>query len=122
MIRSKSPLAAFCLGLMLSGSFAVPRPDFAQEAPAEGVKRKVRSKVVPEYPALAKQVNAQGKVKIEATVSAGGRVISTKVIGGNPLLATSALEAAKQWRFEPGPKETTELVEFDFSTAKPRAN
>jgi hypothetical protein len=28
---------------------------------------------------------------------------------------TPAAEALKKWRFEAGPKETTEIVEFDFA-------
>jgi TonB family protein len=113
--RPRTPLAAFCLGLLLSGSFAVPGRIFGQDAPAEGAKRKVRTKVVPDYPALAKQMNVRGKVKIEATVSAEGRVISTKVVGGSPVLVPAATDAAKRWRFEPESKETTELIEFDFN-------
>lgn len=70
---------------------------------------------MPEYPALAKQMNVRGKVKIEATVSADGRVISTKVVGGSPLLVNVAADSVKKWRFEPESKETTELVEFDFN-------
>jgi TonB family protein len=101
--------------LLLSGSFAVPGRIFGQDAPAEGAKRKVRTKVVPDYPALAKQMNVRGKVKIEATVSAEGRVISTKVVGGSPVLVPAATDAAKRWRFEPESKETTELIEFDFN-------
>jgi TonB family protein len=70
---------------------------------------------VPEYPSLAKQMNVSGKVKIEATVAADGHVVTTKVIGGSPLLINSALEALKNWRFEPAPRDTTEIVEFEFN-------
>jgi TonB family protein len=113
--RPMTPFAAFCLGLLLGGSFAVPGRIFGQDAPAETAKRKVRTKVVPDYPALAKQMNVRGKVKIEATVSPEGRVISTKVVGGSPVLVPAAADAAKKWRFEPESKETTELIEFDFN-------
>jgi len=37
------------------------------------------------------------------------------VVGGSPLLVNAALDALKKWHFEPGPKETTEIVEFAFS-------
>lgn len=115
MTRPKTRLVAFCLGLLLSVSFAVPGRIFGQDAPAEGAKRKVQTKVVPDYPALAKQMNVRGKVKIEATVSPEGRVISTIVVGGSPVLVPAAADAAKKWRFEPESKETTELIEFDFN-------
>jgi TonB family protein len=77
--------------------------------------RKVRSKIAPEYPALARQVNVTGKVKISATISPEGKVISTKILGGSPLLTEAANTAVKQWRYEPSAKETTEIVEVDFS-------
>ncbi len=77
--------------------------------------RKVRTKVAPEYPALARQVNVTGKVKISATVSPEGHVISTRVLGGSPLLTEAANTAVKQWRYEPSAKESVEIVEVDFS-------
>ena len=78
------------------------------------MKRKVKDKVVPDFPPLAKQMNVTGRVKIAATVSPDGRVTSTKVIGGSPLLVNAALDALKKWRFEPAAKETSEIIEFDF--------
>jgi TonB family protein len=77
--------------------------------------RKIRSKVAPEYPALARQVNVTGKVKISVTISPEGRVVNTKVLGGSPLLTEAANTAVKQWRYEPAAKESTEIVEVDFS-------
>ena len=59
----------------------------------------------PEYPALAKQMNVTGKVKIEATVAADGHVAGTRVVGGSPLLVNAALDALKKWRFEPARKK-----------------
>jgi TonB family protein len=103
------------MALVLGGSAMVPRKVLAQDTAGEAGKRKVRNKVSPEYPLLAKQMNVTGKVKIEATVSADGHVTSTKVVGGSPLLVNAALEAVKQWRFEPAAKESTEIVEFAFS-------
>lgn len=103
------------LALVIAGAvIAAPRLS-AQETSTEVNKRKVRTRVVPDYPQLAKQMNATGKVKIEATISADGRVTATKPVGGSPILVAAAQEALKKWRFEPGPKETVEVIEFDFS-------
>jgi TonB family protein len=107
-------LAGLGLALVLGGSALLPPKGTAQEASADASKRKVRTKVAPEYPALAKQMNVTGKVKIETTIAADGHVLNTKVIGGSPLLVNAALEAVKKWRFEPGPKDTTEVIEFEF--------
>lgn len=103
------------LALLLGGSALVPPKGTAQDAATDTAKRKVRSKVAPEYPALARQMNVTGKVKIETTIAADGHVLGTKVIGGSPLLVNAALDAVKRWRFEPGPKDTTEVIEFEFS-------
>jgi TonB family protein len=111
----KTRLLSYGLALILGGSIAVLPRATAQENPAESTKRKVKTKALPDYPELARQMNATGKVKIEATISAEGRVTSTKVIGGSPLLVGAALEALKKWRFESAAKESTEIVEFDFS-------
>lgn len=102
------------LTLLLGGTAALTPRAQAQETAAESVKRKVKIKVVPEYPPLAKQMNVTGRVKIEATASPDGHVTSTKVIGGSPLLVNSAMDALKKWRFEPAAKETSEIIEFDF--------
>jgi TonB family protein len=103
------------LALLLGGSALLPPKGTAQDASSDTAKRKVRTKVAPEYPPLAKQMNVTGKVKIETTIAADGHVLGTKVIGGSPLLVNAALDAVKKWRFEPAPKDTTEVIEFEFS-------
>lgn len=79
------------------------------------IKRKVSHRVVPDYPAVARQMSITGKVKIEAVVEPDGHVKSTRAVGGSPLLVESAEKALKNWKFESGPKETTEIIEFDFT-------
>ncbi len=111
----KLGVAALGWALLLGGTAsAVPKAS-TQAAPAEAPKRKVKTKVLPEIPELAKQLKVTGKVKIEATVSADGHVTGTKVVGGSPVLVPAANDALKKWRYEPAAKETTEIVEFDFS-------
>jgi TonB family protein len=77
-------------------------------------KRKVKSHVEAVYPELARKYNLSGKVRVSVVVTREGKVKSTKVLGGNAVLANSALDAIKDWKFQPGPDETTEVVEFDF--------
>jgi protein TonB len=103
------------LALLLGTSAVLAPKALSQETVVESAKRKVKSKVVPDYPSLAKQMNVTGKVKIEATISADGHVSNTKVVGGSPLLVSSAMDALKKWRFEPAAKESTEIIEFDFN-------
>jgi TonB family protein len=112
--------AGFSLALLLTVSIGLPSNALAQTSSGESSrtessKRKIKVRVSPEYPPLAKQLKVTGKVKIEATVTAEGHVISTKVLGGSPVLVVAAIDAVKKWRYESGPKETIEIVEFDFA-------
>lgn len=90
---------------------------FGQTASTDEGKRKVKSKVAPAYPELAKRMNVAGKVKIEVVIAPDGRVKSTRVIGGHPLLVQACQDAVKEWRFAPAPEETTQIVEFEFTAA-----
>jgi len=83
-------------------------------AAQETGERKVKSKVQPQYPVLARRMRLTGTVKVEVVIAPDGKVKSTRVIGGNPVLIDPAVDAVKQWRFEPGPKETIQIVQFKF--------
>ena len=113
-MRAKLWAVGLGLAAILAGSAALPPKSHAQDASSDTAKRKVKTKVVPEYPELARQMNVTGKVKIETTIAADGHVISTKVVGGSPLLVNAAMDAIKKWKFETGPKDTTEVIEFTF--------
>jgi TonB family protein len=104
--------AVFLTLVMATVSVHVTR---SQETGASTVARKIRTKTAPEYPQLARQLNVTGKVKLEITIAADGRVVSTRTIGGSPLLVAPAAEAVKKWRYEPASKESTEIVEITFA-------
>jgi len=76
--------------------------------------RRAKSKVAPVYPELARKLNLTGTVKVEVVVSPNGTVKDAKVVGGHPVLATAALEAARKWRFEPTALESSGIVDFKF--------
>lgn len=86
---------------------------FAQQMVEEG-KRKVKTRVAPNVPELARRMNITGKVKIEVVIAPDGHVKTSRAIGGHPVLVQSCLDAVKDWKFEPAPEETTQMVEFDF--------
>lgn len=102
------------LGMLASGCVAAAVPAVSAQDANVVTKRKVKTKVTPEYPEIARQLHLEGKVKVQVTISPDGRVTDTKVIGGHPVLAQAAIEALKKWRFEPAPKETTEIIESNF--------
>ena len=55
----------------------------------------------PVYPQLAKQARIHGVVRLHALISREGTIVDLKVVSGHPLLVPSALEAVKQWAYEP---------------------
>ena len=59
-------------------------------------------------------MNITGTVKVEVVVSPNGAVKEARVIGGHPVLAGSALDAVKKWRFEAAPVESTGIIDFKF--------
>ncbi|HUJ22540.1 MAG TPA: M56 family metallopeptidase [Bryobacteraceae bacterium] len=62
---------------------------------------KIRVKPVPVYPVAAKQAGIEGVVKLQALIGKDGTVDNLSVISGHPLLVPSALEAVRQWVYEP---------------------
>jgi TonB family protein len=98
------------VGVVVCGLFLLPHP-----ARAEGHgPREVKVRVAPSYPEIARRMHLGGKVRLQVTVAADGRVKQTHALGGHPILVDAATAAVKSWRFAPGPAETTESVEFDF--------
>jgi periplasmic protein TonB len=108
-------VASGLLGGILGGTSIAPPP------PPPPVQKVVEKPVVPQrirvggnvqgaklirqpkpvYPPLAKQARIQGVVKLHALISKEGTIEDLKVISGHPLLVPSALEAVKQWVYQP---------------------
>ena len=91
---------------------STPRP--AESDDGEEPLRKVKVRVPPEYPELARRLRIVGAVKIQVVVSPAGKVRSTKVVGGHPLLIQAALDAVRRWKFEPANEESSLVVEVRF--------
>jgi TonB family protein len=92
-----------------------PSQAFAQEhAKTDELSRKAKTKVAPIYPAFARHMNIVGTVRLAVTVAPNGTVKSSKPLGGHPVLVNAAMEAVKQWKFEPAPTESSGVVEFKF--------
>lgn len=82
---------------------------------AQEATRKVKKRVQPEYPELAKRLNIRGTVRVQVLVAPDGKVKEVKVLGGGPVLAQAAVEAAQKWVFEPEPQASTVVLKFDFN-------
>ncbi|HET7891075.1 MAG TPA: energy transducer TonB [Candidatus Sulfotelmatobacter sp.] len=86
----------------------------AQQAQNDEILRRAKSKVQPQYPDLARKMNIAGTVKIQVVVAPNGAVKDAHIVGGHPVLATAALDAARKWRFEPASSESSGVIDFKF--------
>jgi periplasmic protein TonB len=62
---------------------------------------KLLSSVQPVYSSFARSQHVTGDVTIDALIDANGHVTSTKVISGPTLLHQPAMDALRQWRYQP---------------------
>ena len=77
----------------------------------------------PVYPPLAKQARIQGVVKLSAIIARDGTIQHLEVISGHPLLIPSALEAVKQWVYQPTllngePVEVVTQIDVNFTLSQ----
>ena len=107
-------LVAAVLAVLTMAVILGPSHVGAQAAQSDEIVRRAKSKVQPMYPELARKMNIAGTVKIEVVVSPNGTVKEARVVGGHPVLANAALDAAKKWRFDPAPAESTGVIDFKF--------
>lgn len=83
-------------------------------------ERKLVRKVEPVYPDEAKRARIQGTVRFTVIVGKDGAVQNVTVISGHPVLIKAALDALRQWRYQPTllngePVEVVTQVEIPFS-------
>ncbi len=102
------------LAVLTVGAAVGPIHVRAQQTQNEDLVRRAKTKVQPFYPELARKMNITGTVKIEVVVAPNGSVKDARVVGGHPVLASAALDAAKKWRFEPAGSESTGVIDFKF--------
>jgi protein TonB len=90
-------------GIISSTPVAVPRVATPQRVRvSQGVSQGLLiRKVQPVYPPLARQARIQGNVVLQAEISKDGTIENLRLISGHPMLAPSAIEAVKQWRYKP---------------------
>ncbi|HEY6352296.1 MAG TPA: energy transducer TonB [Candidatus Angelobacter sp.] len=59
------------------------------------------SNAVPEYPQMAKIAHIEGDVALTATINEGGLIENLRAVSGHPILIQSAMDAVRQWKYEP---------------------
>lgn len=86
----------------------------SDQSAAQEPGRKLLKMVSAEYPAVLKQRNIGGVVKLRVTVRADGTVKEAEATGGNPILAESAVKAVRQWLFVPAQSDAHLLISIRF--------
>jgi TonB family protein len=68
---------------------------------AAQAEKLLRSRTEPLYPSEALAAHRAGNVVLEVQVAEDGRVASIRTLSGDPLLATAAADAVRNWRYQP---------------------
>lgn len=124
-LHRAAALSAFTLatfGLVITASSALPLFAQQQQGDEDIVKPILIKKVTPHYPPAAKESRTQGKVTLEVTVGKDGKVVNVTVKDGDSVLAEAAVEAVKDWEYEPArkkgePVECMMTVDVNFTLA-----
>lgn len=77
------------------------------------------NKVAPIYPELARQARVEGTVRLHILIETDGRVIEVTFVSGPPMLVQAAINAVKQWQFQPTvlngvPVQVECVIEVEF--------
>jgi periplasmic protein TonB len=96
-------------GVPFAGSTSAPPPP--EPARPKPVERRHTSELVqtallthrvePSYPPLARQLRHEGRVELHAIIAVDGSIQSLEVLSGDPLFIRSALDAVREWRYQP---------------------
>ncbi|MGA8222311.1 MAG: energy transducer TonB [Candidatus Acidiferrales bacterium] len=96
-------IPVWCIAIMLSTACIASgqtAPDSAVVQQSEDSLRRIYY-AAPEYPPLARVAKIEGTVTISAQIGTDGTIVSLQTTSGHPLLIRAALDAVKQWRYEP---------------------
>ena|SRR5215469_12326416 len=114
----RSPLARKILGWLFCGVFLVAQAGAFQSSIQLEVSgdsgRKIKTRIIPEYPELAVKARISGVARVAITVTADGSVKDVKELGGSPVLLGALVHAVKQWKYEPATKESEVEVKASF--------
>jgi tetratricopeptide (TPR) repeat protein len=86
------------IALIMSGALAEDMPTRVEPDVAQ---QQLVKKVEAVTPPIASLAGVGGTVALDVVISADGKVSSTTVLSGPPLLLTACIEAVKQWEYKP---------------------
>ncbi len=68
---------------------------------ADAQKQKLLRLVQPNYPDVARQAGVEGTVRLKAVIGRDGTIQGLKAVEGEPVLVNAAMDAIRQWRYQP---------------------
>jgi TonB family protein len=71
------------------------------KVPANVTAASIVTQTMPEYPEKARAGSIQGEVVLHAIIDKEGKISEVQVLSGDDVLAQSALQAVRQWRYKP---------------------
>ncbi len=97
-----------------------PRPKGPVRVGGNVQAARIVNRVQPIYPPLARQTRISGTVRLHAIISKDGTIDKLEVMSGHPLLQQAALDAVRQWRYQPTllngePVEVDTTIDVIFS-------
>jgi TonB family protein len=101
----------------------VVEPSLATRVSSGATPPRLVHKVDPVYPRPALMLRLQGTVVLKATITSQGTVENVRVESGNQVLAGAAVQAVRQWRYQPQllngqPVETETTITVSFNGAR----
>lgn len=129
--RSASAMAFFVYD---EGAFRyLGKPEIPEFVPVQGSQPQINSvqaakliyQVVPVYPVAAKQAHVEGTMMLHANISKDGTVQNLSYVSGPEVLAPSAMDAVKQWKYQPtmlngNPVSVDTCITVIFNLGSPR--
>lgn len=127
--------------LQMISSLSVPTEDMAVIAPSvagnlAGDLGRIRvggnvqaarilNRVQPVYPEAARQARIEGVVRLHVIIGKEGSITQLEVISGHPLLQQAALDAVRQWAYQPTllrgkPVEVDTTIDVIFTLNYPK--
>ncbi len=102
----------------LSGA-QLPGEDSAIILSSKGAERRLAHSIQPKFPVEARPGDAQGTIVLKEVVDENGKVEGVRLVEGDAILATAAIQAVKQWRYRPyvrngkaQPFQTVVIIDF----------
>ena len=107
-VDAPAPMAAPTITMPTGGAapptdipISTSTPELAAQRSTGVTQGVLVHRVSPKYPSAARAYALSGEVVLKGRITKEGNVDQLKEVSGNPILAGAAIEAVKQWKYQP---------------------